>query len=126
MIVVGSEGLVALGALALSSSVTSFETVEAEDVEALCQDGVLLLDLASRTGELLLKNNKEYSVVHSCIVCKCSSVHMYLLCTLVFLPGELHPLNWPFRFVWLAPTSALSSPLPPTTKTRGHSIIINN
>ena len=59
MIVVGSKGLVALGALALSSSVTSFETVEAENVEALCQDGVLLLDLASRTGELLLIKDKQ-------------------------------------------------------------------
>ena len=46
VVVVGAERVVALGALALSRLVTRLETLEAEDVEALGQDGVLLLDLA--------------------------------------------------------------------------------
>ena len=46
VVVVGAERVVALGTLALSRLVPRLETLEAEDVEALGQDGVLLLDLA--------------------------------------------------------------------------------
>ena len=54
MLVVCAEGGVTLGAFALARGVTRLETVKAEDVKTLGQDGVLLLDLARRTRQLLL------------------------------------------------------------------------
>lgn len=65
VVVVGAERVVALGALALSRLVARLETLEAEDVEALCQDGVLLLNLARRTRQLLLLRDAEMNELPS-------------------------------------------------------------
>ena len=54
MVVVGPEGGVALGTLALSRLVPGAQTAEAEHVEALGEHGVLALHLAGGAGQLLL------------------------------------------------------------------------
>jgi len=54
VVVVGTEGGVALGALALPRLVTRAQAAEAEHVETLGEHGVLALHFAGRTGELLL------------------------------------------------------------------------
>lgn len=54
MVVVRPEGGIALGALAIARLVARLQAVEAEDVETLGQDGVLLVCLAGWTGQLLL------------------------------------------------------------------------
>ena len=53
--VIGTEGLVALGALPLARLVPRLQAVVAEDVEALVQHGVLPLRLAAGTGQLFLQ-----------------------------------------------------------------------
>ncbi len=54
VIVVGSKGGVTLGTLAVSRLVARLQAVEAEDVETLGEDGVLLVRLACRAGKLFL------------------------------------------------------------------------
>ena len=51
MIVVRAKRSVALGTLALSSFVSRLEAFQAENVEALGQNSVFLLDLARRTSQ---------------------------------------------------------------------------
>ena len=46
MVVVGSEGGIAFGTLALPGLIAGLEALETEDVEALSQHRVLLLHLA--------------------------------------------------------------------------------
>ena len=52
--VVGAEGRVALGALPLPGVVARLDALEAEDVEALGQDGVLHPRVATRAGQTSL------------------------------------------------------------------------
>ena len=54
VVVVSSEGGVTLGTLAVPRLVARLQAVEAEDVETLRQDGILLVCLACRTGQLVL------------------------------------------------------------------------
>jgi len=54
MIIISAKRCVTLRTLALARLVASFEALEAEDVEALGQDGIFLLDLARWTRQLLL------------------------------------------------------------------------
>ena len=53
MIVIRTERRVALGTLALPGFVSRLEAFQAENMEALRQDSVFLLDLARRTSQLL-------------------------------------------------------------------------
>lgn len=59
VVVVGPEGGVALGALAVACFVARLQAVEAENVETLRQDGVFLVCLARRTGQLILKQRQQ-------------------------------------------------------------------
>lgn len=54
MEVVGSECSVALGAFPLACVVACLDALEAEDVEALCQDSVLYSGVATGTRETSL------------------------------------------------------------------------
>lgn len=51
MEVIGAEGGVALGALPLAGVVARLDALEAEDVEALCEDGILHPRVAARTRQ---------------------------------------------------------------------------
>lgn len=59
MEVVGAEGCVALGTLSLTSVIPSLDALEAEDVEALCQNGVLHPRVAARAGQASLIHGGE-------------------------------------------------------------------
>lgn len=59
MEVVCAEGCVALGTLSLTGVVASLDALEAEDVEALCQHGVLHPRVAARTGQASLRDGGE-------------------------------------------------------------------
>ncbi len=74
VIVVGSKGGVTLGTLAVSRLVARLQAVEAEDVETFGQDGVLLVRLAGRAGQLLLLGKGiEKAVDYTRIKAKASS-----------------------------------------------------
>lgn len=58
--VVGTEGCVALGALTLPGVIACFDTLEAEDVEALCEHCILLAHVTAWAGQTGLQD-KHYS-----------------------------------------------------------------
>lgn len=60
--IVGTEGGVALRALPLACIVTRLHTLEAEDMEALCQHGILYTRVAARTRQTGLQE-QETSVI---------------------------------------------------------------
>lgn len=55
MEVIGTKGSIALGAFPLTGVVARLDAVEAEDVEAFGEHGVLLARVAAGTGELSLR-----------------------------------------------------------------------
>lgn len=58
--IVGAEGGVALRALPLARIVTRLHALEAEDVEALCQHGVLYARVAARTRQSGLREQETF------------------------------------------------------------------
>lgn len=59
MVVVGSESSIALWTLSLSGLVSRLDTVEAEDMKALCEDHVFATFLTAWTCQLFLRKKGE-------------------------------------------------------------------
>lgn len=64
MVVICSKSGVTLRAFAVTCLVASLKTIQAEDMKALGQYGILLVGLARWTGQLLLKKEIKISKVN--------------------------------------------------------------
>lgn len=71
MVVIGSESSIALGTLSLSGLVSRLDTVEAEDMKALCEDHVFATFLTAWTCQLFLRKNGEddYNNNNNILIC---------------------------------------------------------